>query len=198
MTPSADPFAERFELLYRDAYDDVLRFVRRRHPGDGAEDVVADAFLVAWRRFEQIPAERGDARAWLFGIARRTIANAHRSQRRHGALAVRLRGAAPMSEGAESEGSELRIDVARAWSRLSAGQQETLSLDVLEQLTSPQAARVLGITAVAYRLRLSRARRALRSQLEPATPPSAPTPASRSVPTPSLSSRPTTRPAEER
>jgi Sigma-70 region 2 len=61
---------ERFRSLYADAYEDVLRFVQRRVHAAHAEDVVAEAFLVAWRRFEDAPRLPGDRRAWLFGIAR--------------------------------------------------------------------------------------------------------------------------------
>ncbi|XVX20441.1 sigma factor-like helix-turn-helix DNA-binding protein [Actinomycetota bacterium] len=58
------------------------------------------------------------------------------------------------------------MDLAHAWRRLSPVDQEALALAVYEDLTSPQAARVLGISAAAYRLRLMRARRALRRELE--------------------------------
>ena len=91
-TPQSPDPEQRFTALFDGTYGDVLRFVRRRHGDEGAEDVVAEAFLVAWRRLEDLPEDPGDARAWLFGIARGTLANSRRSDRRRDALGVRLAG----------------------------------------------------------------------------------------------------------
>jgi RNA polymerase sigma-70 factor, ECF subfamily len=159
----------RFRALYADAYGDVLRFVQRRVHPSHAEDVAADAFLVAWRRLSDAPNRPDDLRAWLFGIARNCILNTVRGQGRRDALAVRVAETAlpagPAS-GLEADLVAQRIDLATAWRRLSETDQEALSLAVFEDLTSPQAARVLGVTAASYRLRLLRARRALRRQLD--------------------------------
>lgn len=130
---------------------------------------MADAFLVAWRRFDDAPKVRDDARAWLFGIARNCLLNARRGQERRDALAVRLAEVVPRVGGVDGHDPDhiaARLDIAVAWRRLSDTDQEVLSLAVFEDLTSPQAARVLGTTANAYRLRLLRARRALHRQLE--------------------------------
>jgi RNA polymerase sigma-70 factor, ECF subfamily len=165
----------RFRALYADAYADVLRFAQRRVDRSHAEDVTADAFLVAWRRLDDAPKQPDDVRAWLFGIARHCLLNTVRGQGRRDALAVRVAetalpaGPAP---GLEADLVAQRIDLATAWRRLSETDQEALSLAVFEDLTSPQAARVLGITPASYRLRLLRARRALRRRLELAEPPS--------------------------
>ncbi|MFI6513798.1 RNA polymerase sigma factor [Streptosporangium sp. NPDC050855] len=69
----------------------------------------------------------------------------------------------------------LQADLVIAWRRLRPEDQEVLSLAIWEDLPSPQAARVLGISAPAYRLRLHRARSALRRELK------RPDPATRSV-----------------
>jgi RNA polymerase sigma-70 factor (ECF subfamily) len=159
----------RFRALYADAYGDVLRFAQRRVDPSRAEDVTADAFLVVWRRLDDAPRRPDDLRAWLFGIARHCLLNAYRGQGRRDALAVRVAEAAPfagLSDGLDADLLAQRLDLAAAWRRLSEIDQEALSLTVFEDLTSPQAARVLGITAASYRLRLLRARRALRRQLE--------------------------------
>ncbi|MEU4427410.1 sigma-70 family RNA polymerase sigma factor [Actinoplanes sp. NPDC024001] len=162
----------RFRALYADTHADVLRFARRRVHPSHAEDVVADAFLVAWRRLEEAPPSSGDARAWLFGIARNCLLNTARGLGRQDALAVRIAEITrPAEAGApEDDAAVQRLDLAAAWRQLNAGEQETLALTVFEGLTSPQAARVLGITAASYRLRLLRARRALRRHLERAEP----------------------------
>ncbi|BBH67556.1 DNA-directed RNA polymerase sigma-70 factor [Actinoplanes sp. OR16] len=157
----------RFRALYADTYDDVLRFAQRRVDHSHAEDVVADAFLVAWRRFAEAPHRDDDLRAWLFGVARNCLLNARRGADRRSALAVRLADADPVVDPVP----DLRLDLAAAWKRLSPAEQEALALAVFEDLTSAQAARVIGISATAYRLRLLRARRALRRHLEPAALP---------------------------
>ncbi len=171
---STPPDAQRFTALFDDAYADLLRFVRRRHGEDGAEDVVADAFLTAWRRFDDLPAAPDDARAWLFGIARGTMANSRRGAARRAALGVRLAEVGPTAAESHDGLSALSIDLVRAWEVLSARDQEVLALAVLDGLTSAAAAHVLGTTPVAFRLRLSRARRRLRRLLEEASPPTSP------------------------
>ena len=167
---SLDP-EQRFTALFDDAYGDVLRFVRRRHAEEGSEDVVADAFLVAWRRLEDLPEDPGDVRAWLFGIARGALANSRRGDRRRDALGVRLADHGARAGQGNDDAATLRLDVGRSWTHLTETEQEVIALSVLDGLTSAQAARVLGITPVAYRLRLSRARRRLRSLVEDGPPP---------------------------
>jgi RNA polymerase sigma-70 factor (ECF subfamily) len=169
---------ERFRALYADAYADLLRFAQRRMHPSHAEDIVAEAFLVAWRRADELPGETDDARAWLFGIARNCLLNGVRGQGRQNALTVRIAETAPAASADGPEDAAVqRAELAVAWSRLTAGEQEVLSLAVFEGLTSAQAARVMGISATSYRLRLMRVRRALRRLMD-----SAPDPAPR-VPT---------------
>jgi RNA polymerase sigma-70 factor (ECF subfamily) len=153
--------------LYEAVYPDLLRFVQRRARPDHAEDVVADAFLVVWRRLEELPRGHDDARAWIFGITRNILLNSHRGEQRRRALGVRLADAPTFpSADAASEGVASRVDLSKAWCRLSEIHQEALALAVFEELNAPQAAAVLGISPVAFRLRLSRARRALRLHLD--------------------------------
>lgn len=165
---------QRYRAIFTDAYADVLRFVRRRCDADRAEDVTAQAFLVAWRRVAELPTRADDARAWLFGIARNCLLNDHRGRRRQEALAVRIKTVSSLGTAdALDETVARRVDLGAAWNRLDPGQQEVLGLAVFEQLASPQAGAVLGISATAFRLRLSRARAALRNHLDgtPATTP---------------------------
>lgn len=159
----------RFRAVYEATYDDLLRFAQRRvHPGH-AEDVAADVFLVAWRRLDEMPERVEDARPWLFGVARATMLNHRRGDRRRDALAVRLADATPA--GGVDAADELvasRLDLAAGWARLSGAEQEAIGLSVFEGLTSAQAGVVLGCSATAYRIRLSRARRSLRRHLDAA------------------------------
>jgi RNA polymerase sigma-70 factor (ECF subfamily) len=158
----------RFREIYDAVYGDLLRFVRRRvHPAH-AEDVVGEVMLVAWRRLDDVPVDLSAARAWLFGVARKTLQNTRRRDDRRDAVAVRL---AEVRHGSDVAGnhSELvahQIDIAAAWTLLSASHQEAIALSVLDGLTAPEAATVLGISSVAFRLRLSRARRTLRGHVD--------------------------------
>jgi RNA polymerase sigma-70 factor, ECF subfamily len=88
----ASPREHRFELLFRANYPAVRAYALRRSSGDSAQDVVAETFLVAWRRLDDVPA---DALPWLYGVARRVLANQRRTMRRSEALGERLAGRGP-------------------------------------------------------------------------------------------------------
>jgi RNA polymerase sigma-70 factor (ECF subfamily) len=175
----------RFTSLFEATYADLLRFAQRRVHSTHAEDVVAESFLVAWRRLHDLPPRRDDARAWLFGIARGVILNTHRGAERQRALTARLADV-PTGSMADFDADlvDRQIDVSRAWHRLSDVHQEALALAVLDGLSAPQSAAVLGVSPVAFRLRLSRARRALRLHLNH-LPQSSSTPSGISERTPS-------------
>lgn len=163
---------QRIRALYDAVYVDLLRFAQRRVHPTHAEDVVGEVMLVAWRRLDDVPADPSAARAWLFGVARNTLQNARRREDRQEAVAVRLAELAPGSIGTGRSSDHFpdaiadMVDVAAAWPRLSAVHQEAIALAVLDGLTAPEAALALGISPVAFRLRLSRARRSLRRELE--------------------------------
>jgi RNA polymerase sigma-70 factor (ECF subfamily) len=160
---------DRFRSIYADAYSDVLRFVARRVPPSQGEDVAAEVFLVVWRRMSDMPPERNPGRAWIFGVARQTILNTHRGIRRREALQIRLADPSMVPLLGDTSNSEVlvrRVDLARAWPRLAAVDQEALALAYWDGLTSTEAANVLNISPVAFRLRLTRARRHLRRHLD--------------------------------
>ncbi|MGQ2913037.1 RNA polymerase sigma factor [Aeromicrobium sp.] len=161
---------ERFLAIYDAAYADLLRFVRRR-VREGAEDIVNDVMLTAWRRLDVVPTDMADARAWLFGVARKVMLNAGRRERKQEALPALIVNVSPGTAQTESADDVVaaRIDVAAAWQRLSLIHQEALTLAVLDGLNAPEAAAVLGISSTAFRLRLSRARRSLHRLIDPST-----------------------------
>jgi len=164
--PGSDGAARgRLEHLFAIAYDDLCRFVRRRL--DDGDDVVADTFLVAWRRLDDVPADDGEARAWLFGTARKLMAN----RRRKDARMVAWAGIDQSTPGGVTAASDpgaavdARLDLGRAFATLSGGDQECLALVAWDGLTPAQAAGVLGISVNAFSVRLHRARRRLRAAL---------------------------------
>ncbi|MET3904015.1 RNA polymerase sigma factor [Paenarthrobacter sp. 4246] len=170
---------EAFRALYESAYPDLLKFVQRRADAANAEDIVAEAFLTVWRRFSEAPKHQEDARAWVFGITRNLMLNARRGEQRRQALGVRLAEVTVTSQGNSSHADLVtsRVDLGRAWALLSEVHQEALGLAIFENLAAPQAAHVVGISPVAFRLRLTRARRALRLLLDHVPQNESPTPA---------------------
>lgn len=163
---------ERFRSLYAATYPEVLAFARRRVGEHDGHDIAAEVYAVAWRRLADVP--RDDPRPWLFAVARNVLRGDSRGQRRREALAVKIASvpgrAAPGPDGVEDLVAA-RLDIAAAWARLSAPEQETLALTVWDRLDASGAGRVLGISATAYRMRLSRARAALRHHLDHAGSP---------------------------
>jgi len=111
--------------------------------------------LVAWRRLDDVPADLSAARAWLFGVPRKTLQNTRRREYRHDAVAVRLSDVrhGPADAGHHPDLVACRVDIAAAWPLLSASDQEAIALAVLDGLTAPEAAAVLGISSTAFRLR---------------------------------------------
>lgn len=157
----------RFEATYRELYAPICGYVLRRvrEPEDAAE-VVAETFATLWRRFDACP--HGDeVRPWLFGVARRVIANQRRGERRRTALGQRL--AANVGPGRALPPDEAPSELARAFASLSESDRELLSLVAWEGLTRDELAVALGTNRAAVRLRLHRARRRLRDAL-PQTP----------------------------
>lgn len=167
-TSSAREREQRFRDVYDATYGDLLRFVRRRVHPSHAEDVVGDVMLVAWRRLDDVPLDLSPARAWLFGVARKTIQNTRRRERRQDAVAVRLAEArhGPADAGQHPDLMVCRADIAAAWPLLSASDQEAIALSVFDGLNAAEGAAVLGISSAAFRLRLSRARRNLRRHVD--------------------------------
>ncbi|HEV8451455.1 MAG TPA: sigma-70 family RNA polymerase sigma factor [Gaiellales bacterium] len=154
--------AERFEQLFRRHHRAVAAYVRRRAPGDSCDDVVASAFLVAWRRLDEVPA---DSLPWLLAVARNVIATQRRGLRRRGALRLRLEhadgSATPRTAPEEPAGR-----VATALGRLPENDREAITLIAWDGLRPSEAATVLGQSPAAFRVRLHRAKRRLRRELD--------------------------------
>ncbi|GLW10073.1 DNA-directed RNA polymerase sigma-70 factor [Microtetraspora sp. NBRC 13810] len=154
----ADPHG-RFVELYEHAYRPVLGYVLRRcqNPDDAA-DVVAETFTVAWRRIAEVPPGE-EARLWLFGVARRVLANHRRGERRHDQRTAALReqlAASPLVTGPPREDLSPMGEVFRG---LPDDDRELLALVAWERLDAGEIALMLGISRNAVRVRLFRARK---------------------------------------
>ena len=163
MTTSGDR-QRRFETVYREHHGPILGYVLRRtgNPDDAA-DVLGEVFLTAWRRLDDLPAGI-EARLWLYGVARRVLANHRRGQRRRTALTERLRDDLAASYQPPEFTGELG-QLADAFRHLPAAERELLSLAAWEGLDNGQIATVLGCSRNAVRIRLFRARRRLGAEL---------------------------------
>jgi RNA polymerase sigma-70 factor, ECF subfamily len=140
----------------------VLRRVER---AEDAADAVAETFLVAWRRMDKVPA--GDeARLWLYGAARRQLANQRRGELRRSRLANRLRVELPVAVAGASGSEDHRVAAVRvALARLNEGDRELLRLSGWEGLAPSEIATVMGVPGVTVRSRLHHACRRLRAEL---------------------------------
>jgi RNA polymerase sigma factor (sigma-70 family) len=161
----------RFERLWQDYAPAVAAYARRRAEADAAEDAVADTFLIAWRRLERVP---DNALPWLYGVARRTLANQRRTQTRRTALVERLDLELPPIATGSTDSRVLE-----ALAMLGERDRELLLLIAWEGLRPAEAAAALGWSAVATRVQLHRARgrfAAALAALEPAHPRAEPNP----------------------
>jgi RNA polymerase sigma factor (sigma-70 family) len=164
----------RFGVLFDAHRRTVLAYaLRRTEDHADAADVVAETFLTAWRRLDDVPAG-DDARAWLLGVARRVLANQRRGTRRRLGLAERLGSELAAQLPALEPPSETDLAVRRALARLREEDREVLLLAGWEGLTPAEIAAVTGVRAVTARSRLHRARRRLRAELDRQHPAPAP------------------------
>ena len=91
-----DPDAtERFERCYALARDPLARYLARRAAPDAVEDLFAEVMTVAWRRIGDIP--DGTELPWLYGVARRVLANHRRASGRLGACSSGSRSSSAAS-----------------------------------------------------------------------------------------------------
>ncbi|MBE2314842.1 sigma-70 family RNA polymerase sigma factor [Solirubrobacter sp. CPCC 204708] len=178
----------RFEALFNEHYVAVHRYALRRAEPPLAEEVVNEAFLVAWRRFDQVPEE---PLPWLYATAGHVLANRRREAARH----ARRVGAAATEAGrtpARGEGGASTDDLAggrrraarapdtgrdpaerlaerdaalRAFAALNEPDREALRLVAWERLSLADAARVAGVSRPAFAMRVHRARRRLAARL---------------------------------
>jgi RNA polymerase sigma factor (sigma-70 family) len=154
---------ERFRDFYQERFRDLSGFVRRRVTASDASDVIAEVFTVAWRRFEHIPPSPED-RLWLFGVARRTIADHRRARFRRFQLHQRLfEQVRPSSLHADADPLLARVEMAVA--RLRPKDREVLRLVLWDDLTHAEVATILGCTPNAVELRFRRAQSRVRDAL---------------------------------
>jgi RNA polymerase sigma-70 factor (ECF subfamily) len=166
----ADPdTAQEFTALYADNHRRVYAYAVARAGRAHADEVVAETFLVAWRRFAQMPA--GAALPWLLGVARNVLRERYRAEERQRAIAAEMLAWAADAPDV-AEGVAERSAVLAALAGLSENDREALTLIAWDGLSPRAAARVVNCSAPAFLVRLHRARnrltRAIAAAGEPA------------------------------
>ena len=153
----------RFEAMFGEHFDAVLRFVSARAEAEVAKDVTAETFLAAWRAFDRVPPR---PRAWLLAVARRKLVDHYRGAGRRDTLASRLGAGVAASTADHADGVAERDRVRAAFAALRPADQELLRLLAWDGLTRAEAAQVLDCNPASFAVRLHRARRRLRAALD--------------------------------
>lgn len=155
----------RFRELFEATFRPLLGYALRRVASpDDAADIVAETMLVAWRRIDEVPAG-GAARPYLYGVARRVIANHRRGELRRDRLAEKLRLQLAELTPDVTSLSESSTTIRDGLARLSDSDRELIMLTGWDGLDPREAAVVLGVPARTVRTRLHRARARLRHAL---------------------------------
>lgn len=149
--------------------DPVRRYLHRRTDAATADDVLGDTLLVCWRRLDEVP---DDALPWAIVVARQCLSNAQRAERRRTRLVGRIIAIDPPPAAADENPAASTVDgtaeaarVDTALAGLRRSDAEILRLWAWDELTSPQLAVVLGISANAAAIRLHRAKARLKQEL---------------------------------
>lgn len=153
----------RFEDIYERYHRQVWAYCARRATFD-VQDLVAEVFLVAWRRIDQIPRDRNEL-LWLYGVAFRVLKRRWRTYVRRKRAFDRLGSMFEADSDAQTDvvvvqRYEYRL-VREAASRLRHIDQEILRLTLWEELSHAEVAEVLDINVDAAKQRAHRARRRL-------------------------------------
>jgi RNA polymerase sigma-70 factor (ECF subfamily) len=147
--------AQRFSEMYGAFYGRVRAYAARRVGPDGADEVAAETFTVAWRRFDAMPDE---PLPWLYGVARNVVARHRAGMSRQAATRDALsRERAMNQEPLDTDDAALW----EAWHRLREDDREVLALIAWEELSVAEASRAVGCPAPVFSVRLHRARRRL-------------------------------------
>jgi RNA polymerase sigma-70 factor (ECF subfamily) len=162
----ADP--ECFAMLYDRHAAVIHRYAAQRLGADAADDLMAETFLIAFRKRGRYDLAREDALPWLYGIVTRLIAGHRKDEVRRLRLGERVSaalGAAPdvIEDGAGTAG--LAGPLARALAGLPKTYRDVVLLVAWADLSYEEAAAALRIPVGTVRSRLSRARARLRAAL---------------------------------
>ena len=178
MTSAREQHARRLTASLERNARDLLRFLERRVGTNDAADALSETMIAAWRHSTRLPDDDAEARMWLFGIARNTILNVSRGERRRTRLAQRLQQSAGDLEAPDAtEGTEIRDAI----ERLSPDLAEIIRAVHWDGFTLTEVSQYLGLPASTIRSRYARAKQVLATTLELGSTTNAP--ASDAIPT---------------
>jgi RNA polymerase sigma-70 factor (ECF subfamily) len=154
-TVSASQDDAGFRRAFDQHYRDIVAYAKRRSSIADAEDIASETFAIAWRKWASVPPE--SIRPWLFGIARKVLANSNRGRRRRDRLSAKMTSIGDRSSIDPSYGEH--ADVWHAMATLPSSEREIIRLHCGEDLAVSEIAIVLGCSANAAGIRLHRAKR---------------------------------------
>ena len=159
----ADPDA--WEALYRRVYPGLLAYAARRLDRERARDAVAETMARAIARIDRFEWRGGGFDAWLYGILRHVVLDAHRARGRDRDRRERdePRRAEPLDHVVDNEDAQ---EVRAAFARLPSADRELLELRVVAGLSAEEVGQVMGKRPGAVRMAQSRALERLRRELE--------------------------------
>jgi RNA polymerase sigma-70 factor (ECF subfamily) len=166
---------ERFAVLFDRYAAQIHRYAARRLGTQTADDIVAETFLIAFRKRDTYDLDRPLARPWLYGIATTLVARHYRREERH-FRALERTGLDPLPEPmadavvARVAAQEQERRLSGALAELSSGDRDVLLLVAWGDLGYEEVAEALGIPPGTVGSRLNRARRKLRAALGGADP----------------------------
>lgn len=168
-----------FEAFYCEHVEDLQQFIARRvGERERAADLAAEIFVEAIGSAHRYRPSAGTPRAWLYGIARFVVAADARRRGAERRREERWRGSA-LLDADDAARIDARIDAAArsrelyaAMDKLPEGERAVLELVALDDLSVAEAAAAAGVRPATARVRLFRARRKLRADLEAADQPS--------------------------
>jgi RNA polymerase sigma-70 factor (ECF subfamily) len=148
---------------FRSYADRVLSYLLHRTDPQTAQDLLQEVFVIAFRKASDVPEP---PLGWLFGTARRLLANRYRGSRRQDQLIARL--LEDVGTETDPDTAELKEAFATTLATLPDADREVLTLTGWYDLTPTEAAAALGCTPSAYAVRLHRARKRLAAALDEA------------------------------
>lgn len=152
-----DATLRRFEEFYRLHYASLSRYVKRRLPPASHDEVIAAAFVIAWKKFASVETPM---LPWLYRIAGFEIAN---ERRRLGRISVPV----DLSDVGVCDKFDLEdvMDISSAFTQLNEKDREVLRLLYWEDLSRQEAADILGCSINTLTVRVHRALERLRGAL---------------------------------
>ena len=155
----------QFSELYRQLYTELRTFLVRRLDLDLIDDVLAETFLVLWRRWADLPQDLSGRRAWVYGILRNKMMQATDTVNRQLRLTHRVGSVLDAEDVLDPDDLEAIHEARRLLALLPPGERDALSLMVVAGLSSAETAAVLGCSVSSVTTRVARARKRLRQIL---------------------------------